>query len=315
SIAESLVLNINLDPGLKYINIFDLMASVNIVENEAFINHIVLEGKAGQLYADGEIEDFFTAPVADLKYEYRDFPGVIEDNGFFIEGAPELNGKIRTKGKKLDITVLMNMAESGISYKDIFKKPSGERLRLQSGFSYHLGNVDINWYLLETSGGALSGTGTIFKTGDTVINLIGEDIDLKELRNNFLFIKKYIAKGNMSTRSVLEKTGDEIDMKVAFDIDNLGIINFEPLADLYKKLTDKSKSQFNINSVQAKLKLTPNQLAVDDLQLKGGDVEGSGKGYYEWRRELDFTLYPRIEGRRIGLRVYGSTDNVKIGLK
>ncbi|MDA3793307.1 MAG: hypothetical protein PF545_06625, partial [Elusimicrobia bacterium] len=263
----------------------------------------------------GKIDKLFTSPVVDLEYKYREFPGRIENGEFLINGNPSLAGKIRTKNNRLNIGIHLDLTESSISYKDIYKKSLSEKLTLQGGLFYNKGNIDISWYLLELPGASLSGTGSILNTGETIINIIGEEIDLNKLRNNFSFIKKYVTGGTMNTRSTFNYSGDGPDMDIYFDVDNMSIMNFPGLTKLYEKLADKTKKRFDINNTTAKLKLTKEKLQLDNIELTGDDLEGTGKGYYIWGEEVNFVFYPRIEDRKIGLRVYGSTDNIKVGLK
>ncbi len=232
-----------------------------------------------------------------------------------MRGAPELRGNIRTKDKRLNIGGQLDLTRSPVSYKDIYKKNAGEKLKLQTGLFYSPGNIDISWYLLEFADFSLSRTGSISTDGVTVLNIIGEDIKLRKLRDNFSFIKKYIAGGNMNIRSTFKESSGRPEAEVNLDIKNLGIINFKGLTNLYEKLSNKRETRFDINNTSVKLKLTKERLRIENLELTGGDIEGTGKGYYIWDKELNFTLYPRIEGRKLGLRVYGSTDNVKVSLK
>ncbi len=87
SISEPMNLTVRLNPGLKFIEDIDLDATLNIVKDETFINHFILEGRGGRLDLKGDIAGLFSSPKVDLKYEYGDFPGRLKEGGFLIEGG------------------------------------------------------------------------------------------------------------------------------------------------------------------------------------------------------------------------------------
>ncbi|MFH1415644.1 MAG: hypothetical protein ABIH89_06130 [Elusimicrobiota bacterium] len=288
---------------------------IDVIRNVAQINDITIKGYGGEVSVKGSVEDMLTAPKADLKYEFSDFPNEFLPKAIELVGTPILKGEIKGPVGELHLDWLLDLSYCEVNYRDLHKNADGEKFRLQGGFIYRTAYFDINWYLVELFGATVSGTGTIISKEDIDLNIVAESIDLKQLAKKLEFLKKHISEGDLSIKGKLKTSYKDIEFSGKSEIQGLELRNLKGLSDFYRKVTGNKKDRFHIEKVTVEMVADEKKLKLDTIKATGGDIEGEGKGYYEWAGGTNFVLYPRLYGKEIGLRIYGDSGNIKIGLK
>lgn len=292
----------------------NLLSSVDAFGANAIIEKLEIYGYEGKLDISGDIKKILTAPQFDLNYSFSEFPYGLIPERISITGQPSLKGNIKNEIGNLYINWNLDLSSCKLNYRDLYQKNEGSELKIQGGVTYKNADVSLNWYVIELHGATISGTGTI--NGDKVnINVRSESVDLKKLAQSLVFIKKYVDDGVLNIKGKVSGDKDSINLTAKINIKDIRVKNLEGLSDLYSKITGDKKTLFKVKNLDADILIDKEKLKINNLNLKGGDLEGWGKGYYRWGDEINFVVYPRFHGREIGLRIYGSSDSIKVGLK
>ncbi len=311
------LLEIKLKCGIDQSNFkeINLAGTIDIPKNTAEIQMLEISGYGGKAILNGKIKNVLTAPELNFTYNFKEFPMEIISEKIEISGEPLLKGNIEKQLKNLYLSWHLDLSPCGIKYRDLYQKPVGENLRFRGGILRKSVSYDINWYIVELLGASISGTGTISNTKDIDVNIVGESIDLKELSKRFKSIKKYIADGNLNFRGKLKTINELTEFTGKSTISGLKLKNIKELLKLYHKISGIKKDSLKLEEVNIDISIDNTKVKINALNAKGGDIEGWGKGYYKWGNEMNFAVYPRIYGKEIGFRIYGSSDNIKVGLK
>jgi hypothetical protein len=300
------------DPGMDEVV---LGALVDISKNYADISSFKLKGYEGVLDLKGNVKNLFNAPQLNLKYEVSSFPiGILPKNVELI-GDPSFKGTIEGRQNKIYLNWNIDFFPCDINYKKIYYKSAGENMRFQGGIIQHALAFDINWYVIEMFDTAISGTGTIENFDDMEINVIFEAVDLKRMSKVTKVFDKYIDGGTIDFRGKLKKAEAVTSLRGKVSTNDLKIKNIKDLTKLYKLVAGSKKEVFNFRKTEMDIFMDSKILNIDNLKSRGGDIAGRGRGYYRWNKEINFDVYPKIYGKEIGLKIYGTPEKVKISLK
>ncbi|MFW6134688.1 MAG: AsmA family protein [Elusimicrobiota bacterium] len=293
----------------------DFSSIVDLKKNKASIEYLKLTGFEGKMNISGDVSNLSTEPELNLKYVVEEFPyGLLPEN-LDIQGSPIVRGEIKNKLNEVYCEFLVNFDNNEIDWQKIYRKPFGGKLSLQGGFTYRKGFVSVNWYVLNSRGLEISGTGMMDKQKELNINMRADSIDFGKISDNLIILSRYINRGSGSLKGKISGQFSDPEFSSQAELENIRIRNLEPISELYKKITGYKKTRFKIEKADIDFLLNKKRLTINKFTSLEGNIEGRGSGYYEWGDKLDFTVYPIIRGNRVGLRIYGSPDNIKISLK
>ncbi|MBN2407660.1 MAG: hypothetical protein JXJ19_08170 [Elusimicrobia bacterium] len=292
----------------------ELSARIDAFRNTAEIEKFVISGYGGEADISGSIKDVMTSPSLDLEYFLGRFPSRMVPENLAIDGVPSIKGAVKNDIAAPDISWNMDFSTCSIKYGNIYHKDEGENLKFQGGMTFRDSCTDISWYVIRMGVSSVSGTGMMCKD-EVDVNIRGESINLKSALRGFDAVSRYISSGQMDIKGKLGGTIEDKKIKAELNISDMEIRKLKGISDLYAKIIGKQKTAFKLEKVQADISIDKDKIKVINLTSEGGDLEGWGKGYYNWGNDLNFMVYPKFHGREIGLRIYGDSKNVEVGLK
>lgn len=299
--------------GSKFDEI-NLLGTVNFFRAIAEIKKFEIYGSGGKIDISGEINKILTDPQMDLSYNFSEWPYKLMPENLTISGKPSLKGKIKSEAGKIYVNWKLDLSSCKIDYGELYQKNEKSGLKFQGGLMHRNVFTSLNWYVIEWNGTTVSGTGSI-SDGSLDINVRGELMDLKNLTHGLKFIEKYVGGGELSIKGKIGGNIKSGNFSGKIDINDLKIKKIKGLSNLYSKITGTKKYLFNMGKVNIDILVDDKELKINNLNAKGGDIEGWGKGYYIWDEEINFVAYPKIYGKEIGFQIHGSTDNIEVILK
>ncbi|MGM0440888.1 MAG: hypothetical protein ACQEQC_00475 [Elusimicrobiota bacterium] len=293
----------------------DILADIDLLRKKINLNSADINGYGGTVNLTGEIKDILDEPKINCKYKVKKFPSDIIPKELKLENSPDFSGNIKNSFENLKCNWRINLTPCKIEYKDIINKNTDKVLEFQGGVNYKDSNISVNWFVVETASGNFSGTGKINDSGVWNLNIIGEKIKLNNVSDMIKGSQKYINNGTISLNGRLSGPGSKLTFNSELKIENFQVKNIRKLSDIYENFTGQKKNIFKGDKFICNIFIDKKEIKISNINLEGENISGGGGGRYEWGNDLNFTLYPVISGREVGLKIYGDPSNINIGLK
>ncbi len=303
-------------------NLYDyanIVADIYLLRSMVELKYVRLTGAGGSVKFTGKIKNIFSNPVLNCSYKVEEFPGEILTAGITLENKPEITGNIQNDFKNLKINWRGDFTPCRIRYKEKVDKHPGSELLLQGGITvpYTSGpsDISVNWFVLDIPAGDFSGTGKVYESGNIEINIMGERIKLKNLKETLNYVDDYLDSGLFNLNGRVSGSSTDLKFFSEFTIKDLIVKNIPVLKNIYKNFTGKLQNEFYSEEVKGDIFVDGNELQINNLMLKGPNVGGSARGFLTWGEDLDFTFNSIINNQEVDLRMYGDINNFNIGLK
>ncbi len=312
---QAFIISAAADINRTYLERVQLEGEIDFLRNRGNIKRITLLGGGGRLEGSGTVNNIAEVPHTELRYVIEEFPAELFSEVIEIEGNPEIRGDAEQKDGSFYIN--WNGDFTGIEIKSDgnFYKPSGRRLRSRGGISYAGNTAAINWYVFEAGPDTFSGTGTIDESGAVGVSIRGDNVSLKNIGEFFPHIERYISGGYSELRGSFRASSAGTSFEGRLNMRDLKVRNLTALSSLYERLARTSRGEFLFETAEADIAIDSNSFVLRSLSVTGPDLRGTGTGTLQWDEYADFTFYPHIRGARIGIRVSGRPDNIRISLK
>ncbi len=314
-LRQAFIVSAAADVNRDHLERVEMKGEIDLLRKRGSIENITLLGSGGRLKGSGTISNITQAPHTEIRYTMEEFPYGLFPEDFEIKGMPVIRGDAEQKDGVFYIN--WDADFTGIEFKsdgNIYKA-SGRRLRSRGGISYAGDTAAINWYIFEAGPDTFSGTGTVDTSGAVEISVRGDNINLKNMGEFFPHIERYVGDGYSEFRGSIYAAGGSASFEGRLNMRDLKVRNLHALSSLYERLVSSGRGKFLFETADADIFIDRDRFVLRSLSASGPDLRGTGSGTLIWNEDADFIFYPHIRGARIGIRVFGSPDNIRISLK
>jgi hypothetical protein len=290
---------------------------LDLIKGELNLKETHLSGLGGHLDISGQAQNIYELPKAELKFYTEDIPERLIDEKLSIKGVHSARADVGISDNKARITWNADLSKSELEYGKVLRKSDEFKLNVQGGLSWEGNSLyKLNWYVLNLGDSVISGTGR-FAPDNISLIIKGQDMDINKVLPLLNIPPKSTGIKRGKADIDAELFGDPIfpEFKANIQSEDVVLYDLGKLTDIYSKLSGRRVKKFRLKTVTADLKADPDKLDIENAELKGDELDLGLKGYYKWGEKYSFEASPIINGREIGLKIYGSTTSFNVGLK